>query len=237
MSRVSGETLYIFPHAGGSAKFYVPFARTFTTGVKCVAVQYPGKGGTHDLASFTSISDLADAVCAKLPPIEDAQRTVAFFGHSMGALVAFEVARRFEEAGNGIGALFVSACAAPGRSGYDYIPESDRGLLDAVSELTGVDPNFLKDEDFAAKILPTLRGFQALTKYECPPEVVVSCPIFGFHADDDDIATAERMLPWRERTTAEFELRTFAGHHFYLTDHLPELVNDVEGRIATRLRA
>ena len=92
---------------------------------------------------------------------------VAFFGHSMGALLAFEVAHRLEAAGRPIAALFVSACAAPGRIGYEHIPESDRGLLDAVSEMTGVNPEFLENAEFAAKILPTLRGFKAIANYDC----------------------------------------------------------------------
>jgi surfactin synthase thioesterase subunit len=232
---VTGQTLYIFPHAGGSARFYVPFAKTFTTDVRRVAVQYPGKGGAHDISAFTSISDLADEVCRKLPPMDGASGKVAFFGHSMGALVAFEVARRFEETGRGIGALFVSACAAPGRSGYDYIPESDRGLLDAVTEMTGVNPEYL-DNEFAAKILPTLRGFKAITKYDCPPEATVSCPIVAFYADGDEVATRERVAPWAQRTTSEFVIREFAGHHFYLTDHLPEVVGEIEKGMAARMR-
>ncbi len=230
-----GPTLYIFPHAGGSARFYIPFAKTFSTDIKRVAVQYPGKGGTHDLSSFTSICALADEVCKKLPAMDGASGKVAFFGHSMGALVAFEVARRFEDAGQPIGALFVSASAAPGASGSDYIPESDRGLLDAVTEMTGVNPEFLENEEFAAKILPTLRGFKAIMNYDCPPEATVSCPIFAYFADDDEVATREKVMHWAQRTTSEFTIREFAGHHFYLTEHLPELVADIEARVSASM--
>ncbi len=228
--------LYIFPHAGGSAQYYVPFARAFTSDIKRIAVQYPGRNGTHDLASFTSIPDLADRVCTKLSAPDQSEGKVAFFGHSMGALVAFEVARRFEAAGSPIAALFVSACAAPGRSGDEYIPESDRGLLNAVSEMTGSNPEFLENEEFAAKILPTLRGFKAITNYECPPDATVSCPIFAFLGDNDDVATYEKVALWSERTTSEFTARVFTGHHFYLNDHLPELVSDLEGKLSACCR-
>ncbi|HEU4363403.1 MAG TPA: alpha/beta fold hydrolase, partial [Mycobacterium sp.] len=167
--------LYIFPHAGGSAQYYVPFADTFTSDVKRIAVQYPGRRGSHDLGAFTSIQDLADRVCKMLGALDQTDGRAAFFGHSMGALLAFEVARRFDEAGNPIAALFVSASGAPGRVGYDHIPESDRGLLNAVSEMTGVNPEFLENEEFAAKILPTLRGLKAIANYQCPPGATVSC--------------------------------------------------------------
>jgi surfactin synthase thioesterase subunit len=226
-------TLYIFPHAGGSAQYYVPFANAFSSGIKRIAVQYPGQRGSHDLASFTSISDLADGVCQMISPPETSEGQIAFFGHSMGGLLAFEVAHRFEAAGNPIAVLFVSACAAPGRIGYDYIPESDRGLLDAVSEMTGANPEFLENEEFAAKILPTLRGLRAIANYDCPPGAAVSCPIFAFLGDDDEVATYEKVVPWSERTTSQFTARVFRGHHFYLNDHLPELVGDIEGKIVS----
>jgi surfactin synthase thioesterase subunit len=228
--------LYIFPHAGGSAEYYVPFAKAFSSDVKRIAVQYPGRRGAHDLASFTNIPDLADGVCRMLAPPDQSDEKVAFFGHSMGALLAFEVAQRFEATGHPIAALFVSACAAPGRIGYEHIPESDRGLLDAVSAMTGVNPEFLENEEFAAKILPTLRGLKAISKYECPPDATVSCPIFAFLGDDDEVATYDKVLPWSERTTSEFTARVFTGHHFYLNDHIPELVSDIEGKILSYCR-
>lgn len=223
-------TLYIFPHAGGSPSFYVPFARAFTTDIKRIAVQYPGRGGTHDLAAFTSVPELAERVCKTLSPGDNPAGPIAFFGHSMGAMVAFEVARRFEAAGNPVAALFVSACAAPGRVGYEYIPESDRGLLAAVSDMTGVNPEFLENEEFAARILPTLRGFKAISNYDCPPDATLSCPIYAFFANDDEVATYEKVAPWSTRTTSEFAIREFPGHHFYLNDHLPALVKDIEDK-------
>ena len=230
---VSTPKLYIFPHAGGSAQYYVPFAKAFSSDIKRIAVQYPGRRGTHDLGSFTSIPDLAEQVYQMLWPLDQSDGRVAFFGHSMGGLLAFEVARRFEAADNPIAALFVSASAAPGRIGYEYIPDSDRGLLDVVREVTGANPEFLENEEFAAKILPTLRGFKAIADYECPADATVSCPIYAFLGDDDEVATYDKVMGWSERTTSEFTIRVFTGHHFYINDHLPELVGEVEKKIAS----
>ena len=202
--------LYIFPHTGGSAEFYVPFARAFTGGTKCVAVQYPGKRAGKDTPGGG----------------------VAFFGHSMGALLAFEVALRFEQAGNPIAALFVSAAAAPGLlRRIANLQGSDAHLLGMISTVTGANPEFLNDEQFAATLLPTLRGLKAVTGYESPPEAKVSCPIHAMMADSDELGTEELMSPWQQRTTATFDLTVFSGGHFYINDNLPQLAHWMEERV------
>jgi len=224
--------LYIFPHAGGTADFYVPFAKAFTGGTRCVAVQYPGKRAGRDLSRYTSIPELADRLCSMLKPDETQAEPMAFFGHSMGALLAFEVALRFEAAGNPIAALFVSASAAPGRMRHRAeLQGSDRELLSLVSTVTGANPEFLNDEQFAAAVLPTLRGLRAVASYDCPPEASISAPIHALMADNDDLATEELMAPWSQRSTAAFDLTVFTGDHFYINTNLPHLAHWVEERI------
>lgn len=227
--------LFIFPHAGGSAQFYVPFAKTFTIDVKRTAVQYPGQRGKQDFASFTSLPALADEIVTMVSPEKDHGGPVFFFGHSMGGLLAFEVARRFEVAGRPISGLFVSAVAAPGHVGYEDIPDDDEGLLGAVSTMTGANPEFMKNPEFAAAILPTLRGLKAIASYSCPPEVTLTGPIDAYFGDEDEIATAQKVAPWADRTRAEFSARELPGHHFYLNEQLGVVVPDIEAKIQARI--
>ncbi len=224
--------LFIFPHTGGSADFYVPFAKTFTGGTRCVAIQYPGKRAGKDLSQYTSIPDLADRLYPMLEAADPPAGQVAFFGHSMGALLAFEVALRLEKAGNPVAALFVSASAAPGK--LRQRPElqgSDLELLSMVSDVTGANPEFLNDDKFAATLLPTLRGLKAIASYDSPPEAKVSCPVYGLMAEDDDLATSDLMTPWAQRTTSDFELTAWPGDHFYVNTNLPGLGQWVEQRV------
>jgi surfactin synthase thioesterase subunit len=224
--------LYIFPHAGGSADFYVPFARAFSPGVKCVAVQYPGKRAGKDLSQYVGIHELADKLAKMLKPEETPGGQIAFFGHSMGSLLSFELALRFEQAGNPISALFVSASPAPGMlRQVAPVQGTDHQLLALVSQVTGVNPEFLNNEQFAATILPTLRGLKAVAAYESPPEAKVSCPIYGLMADNDELGTAELMMPWRARTTSDFDLTVFPGDHFYINSNLPQLTKLIEERV------
>ncbi len=224
--------LFIFPHAGGSADFYVPFARAFSPEVRCVAVQYPGKRTGKDMSKYTGIAEMADKLAAMVNPEETPGAEVAFFGHSMGALLAFELALRFEAAGNPISRLFVSASAAPGLlRQIAKLEGSDEEMLAVVCEVTGADPEFLKDEQFAATLLPTLRGLKAVAAYERPPEAVVSCPLHALMPDNDELATEELVSPWQQRTTGHFDLTVFQGGHFYINDNLPALSQWIEQRV------
>lgn len=226
------RVLYIFPHAGGSAGSYAPFARAFSTDMKRIAVQYPGRADRHDVPDLASIPALADDVYKMLSTGNISDAPVAFFGHSMGGLIAFEVARKFQAAGRPIAALFLSASAAPGRGGYEYLHQSsDDELLKMVTDMTGTNSQFI-DERFGETILRTLRNYGAITGYNCPAGTTVSCPIYAYAAADDAAVRYESVLGWSEFTTSEFAVRVLPGDHFYITETVGELVDDIEHRIA-----
>ncbi len=227
----TAPTLYIFPHAGGSATFYVPFSKEFSTDIKRIAVQYPGQRDRSGLPPLTSVPALADDVFTMMKPSTRPDEPVAFFGHSMGGMLAFEVALRFQSAGHPVVALFLSSCAAPGHIKYKQLQGfSDHDILDLVARIPGMNADMLADEEFVVGVLPTLRAARAIAGYTCPPGTTVSCPIYTFIGDKDWIVTSEDMAPWRDRTTSEFANRVFPGDHFYLNSNLPELVKDIEDR-------
>lgn len=223
------RALYIFPHAGGAARSYAPFARAFSLGIKRIAVQYPGRTDRHDVPDIESIPALAEDVFTML--WANVLTPVAFFGHSMGGLIAFEVARKFEAAGIPIAALFLSASPAPGHGGYEYLQNSDDDLLKMVNDMTGAGSQFIEGQ-FGETILRTLRNYGAITGYACPPGTVVSCPIYAYAAADDNAVSYESVSAWSEFTTSEFAVRVVSGDHFYITSTVDEIVDDIETRIA-----
>ncbi|KZS80876.1 thioesterase [Mycobacterium persicum] len=204
--------------------------------MKRIAVQYPGQNDRYGLPPLESIPGLADEVFAMMKPTAPIGDPVIFFGHSMGGMLAFEVALRFQSAGYRILALFVSATSAPGHIRYKQLEGfSDNEMLDLVARATGTNPDFFDDEEFRVGVLPTLRAVRAIAGYTCPPETKVSCPIYAYIGDKDWITTREDMEPWRDRTTGEFAIRVFPGDHFYLNKNLPELVGDIEDRALQQL--
>lgn len=237
--KTTALTLYIFPHAGGDPAYYVPFSRAFSADVNRIAVQYPGKRDQSGLPPLESIPTLADDIFTMMKPAARTEDPVAFFGHSMGGMLAFEVALRFQAAGYRVIALFLSACSAPGHIRYKQLESfSDRDMLSMFSKMTGTNPDFLADEEFLVGVLPTLKAARAIAGYNCAPETKVSCPIYAYVGDADWIATQEDISPWRDRTTNEFAIRVFPGDHFYLNSNLPELAKDIEDRtLAPRDRA
>jgi surfactin synthase thioesterase subunit len=226
------QTLYIFPHAGGSAGSYVPFSRAFSNGIRRIAVEYPGGRHQHDVPDITSIPALADDIYKMLASENESNARVAFFGHSMGGLIAFEVARKFESAGRPIAVLFISAAPAPGRGGYEYLHQSsDDELLKMVTNMTGTNSEFI-GEQFGETILRTLRNYGNITSYTCPAGTTVSCPIYAYAAADDPAIDYDSVLGWSDFTTSEFAVRMLTGDHFYITEDVGELVQDIERRIA-----
>ncbi|OOK81867.1 alpha/beta hydrolase fold family protein [Mycobacterium kansasii] len=166
-------TLYIFPHAGGTAKDYVAFSREFSGDLKRIAVQYPGQNDRYGLPPLESIPGLADEVFAMMKPTAPIGDPVIFFGHSMGGMLAFEVALRFQSAGYRILALFVSATSAPGHIRYKQLEGfSDNEMLDLVARATGTNPDFFADEEF---------------RVGCYPHCELSAPLRAIPAPGDKI--------------------------------------------------
>ncbi|TWV58756.1 thioesterase [Streptomyces misionensis] len=215
--------LVCFPHAGGSATFYFPLATALRGAADVLVLQYPGRQDRYEEKGIETIAELADQAYEALRPYAD--RPLTFFGHSMGSIVAFEVARRFERDGEGPAHLFASARRAPSAYASENVHlRDDDGLIEEMRKLSGTDPRLLGDEDLLRMILPALRSdYTAIETYRAAPDAVVEAPLTVLTGDSDPRVTPEEAHAWREHTTGPFDLKVFSGGHFYLTDHIIEL--------------
>ncbi|GAA3031841.1 thioesterase II family protein [Streptosporangium longisporum] len=228
-------SLICFPHAGGAAGFYLPVARVAPPGVEVLAVQYPGRQDRRAEKCVDDVEELADRIAEALRP--GTGRPMALFGHSMGALVAFEVARRLEGQGTVPVGLFASGRRAPSVHRDDRMHlRPDESLLAELRGLGGTAARVLGDDEFMRAVLPMVRSdYRAVETYRHRPGPKLSCPITALSGADDPKARPGDVRVWREHTEAEFEMRLFPGGHFYLVDHVEEIVGVIGDRIASAL--
>lgn len=216
-----------FPHAGGAASYFVPVAKALAPGAEVLAIQYPGRQDRRHEAGFKSIEDLADTIASILPPWLD--RPTVLFGHSMGATIAFEVARRLERAGTVALALFVSGRVAPTRTRPETVHlRDDAGLLAEVKRLSGTDERVFGDDELVQLILPTLRSdYTAVETYRFEPGPRLKTPIHAHIGDTDPRVTRDEAADWCEQTNGQFTLQTYTGGHFYLNAHAARVIQAI----------
>ena len=209
--------LFCFPHAGGAASYFHPWSASLAPGIEVLAVQYPGREDRAAEPCVTNIADLADQIHAALG--SSLPRRFAFFGHSMGAILAFEVARRItREKGRGPAHLFVSGRSAPPRHRHHNLHRAGNpAFIAELASLGGTDPRILQDSEVLELILPTMRGdYTASETYQFEPGPPLSCDITAMTGDRDSQNTIAEAAAWSGHTTGAFNLRVYPGGHFYL---------------------
>ena len=223
--------LVCFPHAGGSANYFMPVARAMAPGVDVVSVQYPGRQDRRSEPCVATIDELADLVVRVLDGSD--KRPVAFFGHSMGATLAFEVALRLR-AGGGPALLFASGRRAPSTARVETVHLGGRrGILAELRALQGTESELLDDPEVLEMVLPALvSDYRAIETYGPRTEGRLDCPIVALVGDRDPKVTEAEARAWQRHTTGPFELRLFPGGHFYLTERAADVIGLISARLA-----
>lgn len=218
--------LVCFPHAGGSASYFYPLSRELAPRAEVLALQYPGRQDRIMEPCITSLPLLAEHVASELRFWR--HRPLAFFGHSMGAIVAFEVARILERVpGTGPVRIFASGYPAPGRLlGGTVHRQDDTALAAELRAAGGTESQLLDDPDLLAGLLPPMRGdYTAIEKHASSPEPPVACPVTVLVGDQDPYTTIDDAQAWRQATRGDFELHSYPGGHFYLDQRWPDVIN------------
>ena len=212
-------SLVCFPHAGGSASYFRPLAGALASVAEVLPVQYPGRQDRRGEPPITSIPQLADEILAVLESLP--RRRLVLFGHSMGACLAFEVARRCEQRSS----LELLGLVASGRTAPPKLRDrgvrsmDDDGVIAEIRRLNGTDDRLLLDDDVIRMIMPAIRGdYEAVESYQYEPGRPLRCPISVLVGDDDPQVTLAEAEEWRDHTEGGFTLRSFPGGHFYLAE-------------------
>jgi surfactin synthase thioesterase subunit len=219
-TRNATARLVCLPHAGGSAPLFLPVAAALSPGTDVVAIQYPGRQDRRGEQPLADMDTLADSIRDVL--LAQPELPVTIFGHSLGAIVGFEVVRRLEAAGYYPVRLFASGRRAPSTfRGETVHLRDDAGILAEVRSLDGTASSVLSDNELMRAVLPALRAdYQIAETYRCAPTDTVRCPLSVLTGDSDPKTTLDEANDWAQHTTAACDIHTFHGGHFFLTQHL-----------------
>jgi medium-chain acyl-[acyl-carrier-protein] hydrolase len=210
--------LFCFPYAGGRASMFRHWPEALPPSVDVGLVQLPGRETRLGEPPFTRLEPLVRALAEALRP--HLNRPFAFFGHSMGALVSFELARELRRASAPTPVqLLVSGCPAPqlGALGplLHSLPEPD--FKKELRRLGGTPRDVLGHAELMQLLLPLLRAdFAAYETYTHQWEPLLDCPISALGGLDDQQVSPGRLHAWSEQTRRRFRLRMLPGDHFFL---------------------
>ncbi|MFV2013612.1 MULTISPECIES: thioesterase II family protein [unclassified Micromonospora] len=209
--------LYCFPHSGGSPGEYIRWAQRLPS-TEVLGIQLPGRGSRLTEKLFTAVPDLVSALVSEFTFTEP----FVFFGHSLGALVAFDTARELRARGlPGPRRLVLSACTPPHhglqRAPLHVLPDEE--FIDALSEqFGGLPPAIRSEPELLGLVLPAYRAdLEMFERYEYVPGEPLPCPMTVVGGADDYIPSA-LLADWQQYTTGGFDLYTLPGGHFYLRD-------------------
>jgi medium-chain acyl-[acyl-carrier-protein] hydrolase len=219
--------LYCFPHAGGSAQNYRHWQSRFSSAIEVCAVQLPGRG---QRMAETPFSDLSSLVKALAPIIaHQSHLPFAFFGHSMGALIAYELARycQLHDLPQPK-ALFVSGTAAPQhRPPSENIHKmNDEEMTVKLATFNGTPPEILQHKELMALVLPMMRAdFTMVENYHYIPAPILTMPITVLAGREDPRTTPEQADGWAKETSNICRVQWFEGDHFFI-NHETDAVID-----------
>jgi medium-chain acyl-[acyl-carrier-protein] hydrolase len=217
--RSSAIRLFCFPFAGGGASTYNRWAERERKTFQVWAVQYPGRETRWGEQSFANLPDMVDAIAEDLSPLWEGQ--FAFWGHSFGGLVAFELSKTLLCRGSQVPErLFISAARAPhlpAREPIHHLPDTE--FLRKLCEFEGMSEEVMKSPDLLSVVLPIIRDDFRLfeTHHACKIEPL-PVPISVFGGLQDTGAPIGDLLAWSSYTTNTFRSRFFPGNHFFAFD-------------------
>ncbi len=228
--------LFCFPHAGSSVAPYARWKRRVPEWLRVVPVELPGRGRRTPEPLESTFTGLLERVLDDVRP--DPALPFALFGHSLGALLAFEVGCRIaERIGRAPLVVFASGTHAPSRRDPERFAhlETDAELRAELLKLSGTPRAVLDSSELMALTLPILRAdFRAAADYRAEVGRKLAVPLHVFGGSEDS-TTRETLMAWREHTQAEFSLDVLPGGHFFVLEREATVLAHIEQRLAALL--
>jgi surfactin synthase thioesterase subunit len=225
--------LFCFPYAGGNAFAFARWQDVLDPAIEVCAIQSPGRGGRVAEPPIDSLPALLRALAPEVARFDDLPFT--FFGHSLGALVAFELTRYLQLHGMRLPErLIVSGCQAPQyrSTSRDLHLLSDTALLETLRQYAGTPPEVLENRELMGLLLPTVRADFSLAenyRYRYYPSLPV--PISVFAGTTDENKEPGQVDGWQKETSRACEVSWFEGGHFFLNERRDAVLQRLNGTL------
>ncbi len=221
--------LFCLPHAGGGAAAFHSWNDALPAFVQICSVLLPGREARFSEPLYHQMDSLVDAMDRELRPWLDIPYAV--FGHSMGALLAFEWVRKLQRDGHSMPAwLFLSGRRAPdlpGNTNLMHQLSDSEFVLELTRLYNGIPQEFLENAAFMEDFLPILRADVSVVESYCFREdQPLDCPITVFSGVDDTSVTWDQMLGWKRQTRRRFGMQIIPGGHFYPQHALLQTISE-----------
>ncbi|WP_328475979.1 alpha/beta fold hydrolase [Streptomyces sp. NBC_00377] len=231
--------ILFFPHSGGSAGSYQELAARLARTARTACVQYPGRAERGREPLFTDVHILADQVAEALAPVRG-DGPLVLFGHSLGAAVAYEVARRMPDQRRLV--LVASGHPAPSRIRLPALVgegsgDPDGPLVELIGSLGGADARLLDHPVLRQMFLPVIRGdLLAHSRYRPEAGSTIDCPVVALTGTTDPLTTPLDVRAWERHTSSALRVHELPGGHFF-TNERAEDVADILRSVMTNERA
>ena len=211
--------LFCFPYAGGSSLIFRTWGKALGPSIAVCPAHLPGRERRLTEKPYTSAHSLVEAVAEAIIPHLDLP--FAFFGHSMGALISFELARHLRRLNLPAPVhLFLSGRAAPQRTKFKELVTynlAPKEFVEKLRQLNGTPREVLEHQELMELMIPLLKAdFEICQTYDYTQESALDVPITAFGGLNDHEVTEEMIAAWREQTSGSFRLCMMPGDHFFV---------------------
>jgi medium-chain acyl-[acyl-carrier-protein] hydrolase len=210
--------LFCFPYSGAGAAVFRQWPDNLPRDIEVCAIQLPGREARLRETPYSQIDPLIDDLMKVIIPFLD--KPFVLFGHSLGALIIFELARRLRQEQQPL-----PLCLSPSARVAPQVPNRERliynlprqAFVERLRRFSGTPDNILENKEMMDLLLPIIRAdFEINETYVYRPEPPLPCPISAFRGAKDEIMTYDDVVGWRDQTSDSFMLRTLPGSHFFI---------------------
>ncbi|HEX3044655.1 MAG TPA: thioesterase domain-containing protein [Bacillota bacterium] len=229
--------LFCLPYAGGSAMVYTKWRKYLNPWITLHPVEMAGRGKRFQIPLYQSFPEAVDDLCRMIQPELLHHNPYAFFGHSMGSFLVYELTRKlialnYPEPAH----LFLSGRYPPHikkeEKVYHLLPEEE--FRKEILEMGGTPPEVFEHQELLDIFLPILRAdYKILETYESPAcETRFGCPITTLLGDQDKDVSKDDMEQWRDYTTNQFDSYQFDGGHFFINEKTEAVVKIINQHLS-----